>query len=185
VTTILDSGINFTKFAGVADFGVGFYCADKVHSTLRFANASVFLGKPLADAAEGPHGVPFRATVIYSDVKDKDLDDLKKLDLDEGDEWSQFTKQCISKGGHMDLYKVGSERENLELVMGKLVHNPDRAEDLRDMPEAFEDERRQFAFRKDTANLPPGTRKREGFQARELERERVSRQEKVRESLSF
>jgi len=35
--------------------------------------------------------------------------------------------------------------------MGKLVHNPDRVEDFRDDPEAFEDERRQFAFRKDTA----------------------------------
>jgi hypothetical protein len=98
VTTILDSGIEFTEFAGVANFGPGFYCADKVHSTLRFANASAFLGKPLADAVEGPHGAPFKATVIYFDVKDKDLDDLKKLDLDEGDEWSQFTKQCISPG---------------------------------------------------------------------------------------
>jgi hypothetical protein len=35
--------------------------------------------------------------------------------------------------------------------MGKLVHNPDRVEDLRDMSETFEDERRQFALLKDTA----------------------------------
>ena len=89
--------------------------------------------------------------MIYFDVKDKDLDNLKKLDLDKGDEWSQFTKQCLSEGGHMDVYKVGTERENLELIMGKLAHNPDRVEDFREEPEAFEDKRRQFAFRKDTA----------------------------------
>jgi hypothetical protein len=151
MTAILGRGMDSSKFQGVGDLGPGFYCADKVHTTLRLANASAFLGERLADAVEGPHCAPFRAAVIYFDVKDKDLDDLNKLDLDEGDEWSQFAEQCISEGGHMDIYKVGSERENLELVMGKLVHNPDRVEDFRDKPEAFEDERRQFAFRKDTA----------------------------------
>jgi hypothetical protein len=32
-----------------------------------------------------------------------------------------------------------------------LVNNPGRVEDFRDKPETFEDERRQFVFRKDTA----------------------------------
>jgi hypothetical protein len=111
-SAILGRVVDSSKFRGVGDFGPGFYCADKVHTTLRLATASAFLGKYLADAVEGPHGAPFRAAVIYFDVKDKDLDDLKKLDLDEGDKWSQFTRQCLSEGGHMDVYKVGSEREN-------------------------------------------------------------------------
>jgi hypothetical protein len=35
--------------------------------------------------------------------------------------------------------------------MGKLVHNPGGVESSQDEPEAFVDQRRQFAFRKDTA----------------------------------
>jgi hypothetical protein len=147
MTSILGNGINFTKFQDVGDFGPGFYCADKVRTTLRFANASAFLGQPLTDTVMGAHGAPYRAAVIYFDVKDKDLDDLQKLDLNEGDEWSQFTKRCIQESGHLDVYKVGSERENLERVMGKLVRNPDRVEKDRDEPEMFADERMQFVFR--------------------------------------
>jgi hypothetical protein len=74
MTAILGRGINSSKFTGVAAFGPGFYYADKVHTTLRFANASAFLGEPLTDAVEGPHDAPFRAAVIYFDVNDKDLD---------------------------------------------------------------------------------------------------------------
>jgi hypothetical protein len=82
---------------------------------------------------------------MYFDVNDRDLDDLLKLDLDDGDELWQFTKQCISLGGHMNVYKAESGRENLDLVMGKLVHNPTDVEKARDEPEAFDDERKQFA----------------------------------------
>jgi hypothetical protein len=151
MTDIVETGVSPSEFNYVADFGPGFYCADKVHTTLRFANASALLAEPLADAEEGAHGARFRAAVIYFDVNDEDFDDLKKLDLDEGDEWSQFTKQCITKNGYKQVYKVGSGRENLELVMGKLVHNLDVVESSRDEPEAFVDQRRQFAFRKDAA----------------------------------
>mmetsp|Transcript_24899 Transcript_24899/g.45078 ORF Transcript_24899/g.45078 Transcript_24899/m.45078 type:complete len:426 (-) Transcript_24899:123-1400(-) len=151
MTDIVDTGVGPSQFNYVADFGPGFYCGDKVHTTLRFANASALLAEPLADAEEGPHGARFRAAVIYFDVNDKDFDDLEKLDLDEGDEWSQFTKQCITRNGYKQVYKVGSERENLELVVGKLVHNLDGVESSQDEPEAFVDQRRQFAFRKDTA----------------------------------
>jgi len=108
MTVILGKGMDSSKFRGIGDFGPGFYCADKVHTTLRFANASAFLVGHLADAVKGPHGAPFRAAVIYFDVTDNDLDDLKKLDLDEGDEWLRFTKHCISEGGHVDVYKVGA-----------------------------------------------------------------------------
>jgi hypothetical protein len=62
-----------------------------------------------------------------------------------------YSRSCILEGGHMDAYKVGSEGENLELVVGKLVNNPGRVEAFRDKPETFEDERRQIVFRKDTA----------------------------------
>jgi hypothetical protein len=70
------------------------------------------------------HGPPMRAAVIFFDVKNVDLAALKELDLDEGDEWTTFTGQCLTKDGHLKAYR--GERNALELVMGKLVHNPDQ-----------------------------------------------------------
>jgi hypothetical protein len=59
MTAILGRAMDYSKFQGVGDFGPGFYCTDKVHTTLRFAKASAFLGGPLADAVEGADGAPF------------------------------------------------------------------------------------------------------------------------------
>jgi hypothetical protein len=92
-----------------------------------------------------------RAAVIYFDVKNVDLAGLKKLDLDEGDEWTTLTGQCLTKDGHLKAYR--GERNALELVMGKLVHNPDQVENHQATSEAFEDVHKQYAFRVPVGNL--------------------------------
>jgi hypothetical protein len=102
------------------------------------------------EALEGRHG-PMRASLIYFDVNDDDLANLEQLDLDDGDEWATFTGQCLTEGGADIAYN--GERMTLQLVMGKLVHNPHEVEHNGATSEAFEDVRRQYAFRQQAGNL--------------------------------
>jgi hypothetical protein len=52
----------------------------------------------------------------------------------------------------LKAYRAG-ERNALELVMGTLVHNPDQVKHHGATSEAFEDVRKQFAFRVLAGNL--------------------------------
>jgi hypothetical protein len=88
-----------------------------------------------------------RASLIYFDVNSDDLANLKQLDLDDGDEWgTPFTGECLVKGGEDIAYS--GERMALELVMGKLVHNPHEVATNGATSEAFGDARRQYTFRR-------------------------------------
>jgi hypothetical protein len=146
MTSLLEFGIDIAKFQDIGDFGPGFYCADKMRTTLRCAFLSSFAEGHLASVAPGgPHGPPMRAAVIYFDVKNEDRAGLKKLELDEGDEWTTYTEQCLAEDGHLEAYR--GERYALKLGMGKLVQNPDQVENHQATSEAFEDRRKQFALR--------------------------------------
>jgi hypothetical protein len=91
-----------------------------------------------------------RPLVIYFDVRNDNLDELTQTQLD-GDEWTEFTQQCLRGEGHAIAY--GGECSGLQLVKGKLVRNPHQVEHEGMPPEAFEDNRKQYAFRKDAGNL--------------------------------
>jgi hypothetical protein len=82
-------------------------------------------------------------------VKNDDLDELNQIEL-EGAEWAEFTGQCLC-GEKRDAY-VG-ERSALQLVKGELVHNPHEVELDGLTPQAFEDQRKQYAFREKAGNL--------------------------------
>jgi hypothetical protein len=111
VNSILQYGIHQPEFQGIGDFGAGFYCADNVQASLRFATLS---------ALEEGSGRQ-RASVIYFDVKNDDLNELTQTQLN-GDEWTEFTQQCLRGKGHAIAY--AGERSGLQLVKGELVRNP-------------------------------------------------------------
>eukprot|EP00978_Attheya_sp_CCMP212_P031377 scaffold118311_cov69-Attheya_sp.AAC.2 len=48
MTSILQFGINQTKFQDIGDFGSAFYCADNIRTSIRFAIASSLYEVPLA-----------------------------------------------------------------------------------------------------------------------------------------
>jgi hypothetical protein len=141
MTSILESGIEQANFQKIGDFGPGFYCADNVRTSIRFAVTSALYEAPLAlEVLEGRHG-PMRASLIYFDVKKDDLANLEQLDLDDGDEWTKFTLHCLSEGG-ADIAYSGKSKA-LQLVMGKSQATS----------EAFGDVLRQYAFRKQVGDL--------------------------------
>jgi hypothetical protein len=53
MTLLLEFGIDIAKFQSMGDFGPGFYCADKVQTTLRVASLSSFEEATLAYVAPG------------------------------------------------------------------------------------------------------------------------------------
>jgi hypothetical protein len=139
MNSILKYGIYQVNFNEIGDFGAGFYCADKVRTALRFAMVSA-----LDREGVGRHS----ASIIYFDVNNDDVNELDQVEL-EGDEWTQFTGRCLEEGDD-DLYK---DRDDLQLVKGKFVHNPHEVQLKRVTSEEFEDERMQYAFRHQAGDL--------------------------------
>jgi hypothetical protein len=152
MNNILEHGIEQHEFQKLGDFGPGFYCADTVRSALQYATASALYGVPVAlDAlSPGRHG-PMLASLIYFDVNNDELANLEQLDLDDGDEWITFTRQCYTEGGDHAAYS--GNLKALQLVMGKLVNNPHEVERAGATSEAFEDARRQYMFRRQAGDL--------------------------------
>jgi hypothetical protein len=162
MTSILQSGMRPTRFQDIGDFGPAFYCADNVRTSIRFAIATALYEVPLAlEALQGRYG-PMRASLIYFDVKKDDLANLEQLDLDDGDEWTTFTGQCLALAEDGEDITYSGERVALQLVMGKLVHNPHEVEHDEATSEAFGDARRQYAFREKAGDLLLGDKEKVG-----------------------
>jgi hypothetical protein len=136
---ILEHGIDPESSEKIGDFGAGFYCADTLRTALRFAILSALL------EGFGRRSV----SLIYFDVKNDDLGELNQIEV-EGADWTEFTGQCLS-GKKRDAY-VG-ERSALQLMKGKVVRNPHQVELDGLTPQAFEDQRKQYAFREKAGNL--------------------------------
>jgi hypothetical protein len=140
MNNILQSGINIARFQPVGDFGSGFYCADKVQTVFRFAALT---------ALEQGFGRQ-SASLMYFDVKSGDLDQLKQIKL-EGAQWSAWTGICLNNKEET-VYR-GEGRSALQLVIGKLVHNPHEVELDGATTEAFDDNRKQYCFRNAAGNM--------------------------------
>jgi hypothetical protein len=79
------------------------------------------------------------ASVIYFDVPEDDLNKLNQLEL-VGDAWDKFTGQCLREKYEDDAYSEEG-REALQLVMGKLGHNPHQVGNESETPLSFDDNR--------------------------------------------
>jgi hypothetical protein len=139
MNNIPEYNIDQVNFHKIGDFGPAFYCADTVRTALRFA---------IMSALEEGYGRR-SASLVYFDVTNEDLDELTQTEL-EGDEWTEFTGHCLR-----EKYQIAyaGERSDLQLVKGKLVRKSHEVEHEGVPPEEFEDNRKQYAFRKDAGNL--------------------------------
>jgi hypothetical protein len=144
MNSLLEGGIDTGEFQVVGDFGAGFYCADNVRTAFRFAVLSALTNCELTTLEER-----YSASLIYFDVENDDLAELNQVEL-EGDNWTEFTELCLQRKQRF-AYQGG--RSALELVKGKLVQNPHDVEIDGTTPEVFQDNRKQYAFRKETGNL--------------------------------
>lgn len=140
MNNIIQYRIDPTRFQRVGDFGSGFYCADMVRTAFRFA---------MLTALE--HGFGRQsASLMYFDVENNDLEQLKQIQL-EGEPWTEWTGKCL-KNKEETVYH-GEGRSGLQLVIGSLVHNPHQVELEGATAETFEDNRKQYSFRKEAGNL--------------------------------
>jgi hypothetical protein len=144
MNSLLEGGIDTGEFQVVGDFGAGFYCADNVRTAFRFAVLSALTNCELTTLEER-----YSASLIYFDVENDDLAELNQVEL-EGDNWTEFTELCLQRKQRF-AYQGG--RSALELVKGKLVQNPHDVEIDGTTPEVIQDNRKQYAFRKETGNL--------------------------------
>ncbi|CAB9526064.1 expressed unknown protein [Seminavis robusta] len=104
------AGISVSHFQPIGDFGAGFYCADNVRTALRFA---------ILTALENGEGRQSSSLMCF-DVSEDELNRLNQVHVG-GDEWTEWTGKCL-QGEQAEVYE--GERYSLQLVIGKLVHNP-------------------------------------------------------------
>ena len=142
MNNILKKGIVDSRFQNVGDFGPGFYCSDKVRTSIRCSILSCFESTTYGQA-------PMSASMMYFDIAKDDLDDLNSK-YPEGEEWSKWTHLCL-KGLAEEVF--AGEDNKIQLVVGRLVHNADEAGEPGKTPKAFEDSRLQYCFRKENGNL--------------------------------
>ena len=140
------------------DFGPGFYCSDKVRTSIRFSILSCFESTTYGQA-------PMSASMMYFDIAKDDLDDLNSK-YPEGEEWSKWTHLCL-KGLAEEVF--AGEDNKIQLVVGRLVHNADEAGEPGKTPKAFEDSCLQYCFRKENGNLLLKNKKKMGVAAFHLE----------------
>jgi hypothetical protein len=145
MNSILEYGIIPGCFERIGDFGPAFYCADKIVPAFRFALLTTLGRFTAIDDDDRPS-----ASLIYFDVPEGDLDELHHIEL-EGEEWTEMTGKCIT--GKFETAYEDEERSALQLVSGKLVQNPHQVELEGATAKAFEDNRKQYAFRKDAGKL--------------------------------
>jgi hypothetical protein len=134
MNSILEFGINASRSELIADFGPGFYCTDStnVRTAVHFAVMTAF---------ENPDPGTQSCSVIYCDCKNEDLATLNQITA-EGENWTRITKLCLS--GNDEKAFSG----DVELVKGKLVHNPNEVHYKEHSPQAYDDDRKQFALKK-------------------------------------
>eukprot|EP00978_Attheya_sp_CCMP212_P009910 scaffold23644_cov53-Attheya_sp.AAC.2 len=139
MNSLLEGGIDTGEFQAVGDFGAGFYCADNVRTAFRFAMWSALANCRELTALEARYS----ASLIYFDVDNDHLAKLNQVEL-EGDDWTEFTELCLQRKGR---FAYQGEHSALELVKGKLVHNPHEVEVYGATSDLFHDKRKQYAFR--------------------------------------
>eukprot|EP00978_Attheya_sp_CCMP212_P025667 scaffold83036_cov39-Attheya_sp.AAC.1 len=152
---ILEYGIIPGRFEPIGDFGLAFYCADNIATAFRIAMLTALDRFTAIDDKERQS-----ASLIYFDVLEGDLDELHHTEL-EGKEWTEMTGKCIR--GKFEAAYEDEECNALQLVSGKLVHNPHQVDLEGATAEAFEDNRKQYAFRNEAGNLLLASRAKMGM----------------------
>ena len=89
---------------------------------------------------------------MYFDVPEDDLNELTVNQIKlEGEARTEFTGQYLREN-YRDVYRGGGGSA-LNLVVGQLVRNPHEVGNEEEASRMFEDDRKQYAFRKDAENF--------------------------------